>query len=80
MVPKRIVLPLYLDCDSCGKHIEIDVPYVYNSTEKDENGCMHDIYIKQRLDNIDNLCNCNGIYKKFEEEYDKMNPSYDMIH
>ena len=23
---------------------------------------------------------CNGIYKKFEEEYDKMNPSYDMIH
>lgn len=80
MVPKRIVFPLYLDCDNCGKHIEIDIPYDYNSTEKDADGCIRDIYIKQRVENIDILCNCYGIYQKFEEEYKKMDFSYEVTH
>lgn len=80
MMPKRIILPLYFDCDNCGKHIEIDVPYVFNSTQKDDGGCIHDIYIKDRVENIDNLCKCESVKKQFEDEYKKMDLNYSINH
>lgn len=80
MMPKRIILPLYFDCDNCSKKMSIPVPYVYDYTTKDDRSHIIDIYIKDRLDEKPNLCNCDGIYDKFIEEYKKMNFSFEAKH
>lgn len=80
MIQKKIFLPIYFNCDNCERKIEVLVPYNYYSTENDINQNIIDIYIKGRLDESPDLCNCDGIFNKVEEEYKKMNSSYSINH
>ncbi len=80
MIPKRIILPLYFDCDNCSKKMDISVLYKYDFTTNDTDGHIIDIYVKDRFDETPDLCNCDGIYDKFIEEYNKMDFNFEVKH
>ena len=75
MIPRGIYQMAYVKCNICGKTIEISIPYKYvNSTLKE------DLYVKDRLEQETLTCDCEGIKEKCLLEYNKMNPSYSILH
>lgn len=75
MIPKVIFQPLYLKCSECNKEIEIAVPYKHLCSDGKQ-----DLYVKDRLEQAPDLCNCDGAYENFEREYRKMNLNYKINH
>lgn len=76
MIPNKIVLPMYVICDKCGKKHDFPISYSYC-----KDSCLkEDIYIKDRLERNFDTCNCEGIKSKCEEAYKNMNSPYTVEH